>query len=240
MLRLKLIHVSIRGPWKLLGLTLIPAWLVDYTHYNVWDEIAFPFAKFKLKFHSWSLGMDKWFHSALYSACNHPGTNKLSTNDTYKFIHMFWQQSAHIVAPPVTSIALGPAHRLLFGTCLVWFQTEGQVPGGRSHTVRSSGSAAWPLFISNVLATPLKRSVWCCCITRGLIPQDTAPAFWRTTVKAKGERGGEGTLETNQTYHLYWSSKMFHGIHHIVCQKWVNTPYRFPNNFWYAVCLYEW
>ena len=52
MLRLKLIHVSIRGPWKLLGLTLIPAWLVDYTHYNVWDEIAFPFGKFKLKFHS--------------------------------------------------------------------------------------------------------------------------------------------------------------------------------------------
>ena len=142
--------------------------------------------------------------------------------------HILWHHLSHLshwVQP--TDFCLGPV-------------LSGSRQKGRSHTVRSSGSAAWPFFISNVLATPLKRSVWCCCITRGLIPQDTAPAFWRTTVKAKGERGGEGTLETNQTYHLYWSSKMFHGIHHIVCQKRVNTPYRFPNNFWYAVCLYEW
>ena len=37
------------------GLTLIPTWISDYIHYNVWDEITYPF----LNLHRWSLGMDK-------------------------------------------------------------------------------------------------------------------------------------------------------------------------------------
>ena len=32
-----------QGP---LLLTLIPAWINDYTHYNVWDEITNPFLNF--------------------------------------------------------------------------------------------------------------------------------------------------------------------------------------------------
>ena len=28
------------------GLTLIPAWISYYTHYNVWDEITYPFLNF--------------------------------------------------------------------------------------------------------------------------------------------------------------------------------------------------
>ena len=28
------------------GLTLIPAWISNYIHYNVWDEITYPFLNF--------------------------------------------------------------------------------------------------------------------------------------------------------------------------------------------------
>ena len=28
------------------GLTLIPAWISNYTHYNAWDEITYPFLNF--------------------------------------------------------------------------------------------------------------------------------------------------------------------------------------------------
>ena len=28
------------------GLTLIPVWIMNYIHYNVWDEITYPFLKF--------------------------------------------------------------------------------------------------------------------------------------------------------------------------------------------------
>ena len=34
------------GPFYLHGLTLIPAWISNYTHYNVWDEITYPFLNF--------------------------------------------------------------------------------------------------------------------------------------------------------------------------------------------------
>ena len=28
------------------GLTLIPPWISNYTHYNVWNEITYPFLNF--------------------------------------------------------------------------------------------------------------------------------------------------------------------------------------------------
>ena len=31
------------GPFYWHGLTLIPAWITNYTHYDVWDEIIYPF-----------------------------------------------------------------------------------------------------------------------------------------------------------------------------------------------------
>ena len=34
------------GPFYLHGLTLIPAWISDYIHYKVWDEITYPFLNF--------------------------------------------------------------------------------------------------------------------------------------------------------------------------------------------------
>ena len=35
-----------KGPFYLHGLTLISAWIRHYTHYNVWDEITYPFLNF--------------------------------------------------------------------------------------------------------------------------------------------------------------------------------------------------
>ena len=32
-----------RGPFYLHGLTLIPAWTSNYTHYKVWDEFTYLF-----------------------------------------------------------------------------------------------------------------------------------------------------------------------------------------------------
>ena len=39
----------------------IPAWISNYIHYKVWDEMTYPFA---------NLGMDKLFHPTLYCVCN--------------------------------------------------------------------------------------------------------------------------------------------------------------------------
>ena len=38
------IHAS--GPFYYHGLTLIPPWISNYSHYNVWDEITYPFLNF--------------------------------------------------------------------------------------------------------------------------------------------------------------------------------------------------
>ena len=35
-----------RAPFYLNGLTLIPAWVSNYIHYNVWDEITYTFLNF--------------------------------------------------------------------------------------------------------------------------------------------------------------------------------------------------
>ena len=35
-----------RSPFQWHGLTLIPAWINDYIHYNVWDGIIYPFTNF--------------------------------------------------------------------------------------------------------------------------------------------------------------------------------------------------
>ena len=42
------------------------AWLSNYIHYKVWDEITYPFPNF-----CWSLGMDKLFHPTIYWAYNY-------------------------------------------------------------------------------------------------------------------------------------------------------------------------
>ena len=46
------------APFYQHGLTLIPAWISNYTHYDAWDEITYPFLNFN-GLHRWSLGMDK-------------------------------------------------------------------------------------------------------------------------------------------------------------------------------------
>ena len=49
MLGLKLIHVSkrdTRSPFYQHDLTLIPAFISNYIHYNVWDEITYVFLNF--------------------------------------------------------------------------------------------------------------------------------------------------------------------------------------------------
>ena len=43
------------APFTNIFFTLIPAWISNYIHYNVWDEITYPF----LNFNGASLGMDK-------------------------------------------------------------------------------------------------------------------------------------------------------------------------------------
>ena len=37
---------DISGHFYYHGLTLIPPWISNYTHYNVWDEITYPFLNF--------------------------------------------------------------------------------------------------------------------------------------------------------------------------------------------------
>ena len=37
---------DIWAPFYKHGLTLIPAWISNYTHYNAWNEITYPFLNF--------------------------------------------------------------------------------------------------------------------------------------------------------------------------------------------------
>ena len=39
-------EANIRGTFHKRRLTLIPAWISNYTHYNVWDEITYSFLNF--------------------------------------------------------------------------------------------------------------------------------------------------------------------------------------------------
>ena len=39
-------NASIRAPFYLHGLTLIPAWISNYIHYKLWDDITYPFLNF--------------------------------------------------------------------------------------------------------------------------------------------------------------------------------------------------
>ena len=68
-----------------LSLTLIPAWIRNYIHYNVWDEITYPFLK--------SLGMDKLCHPTLYRI--------------YAYLAMLWLKLKH-VRKSTTGINMGP------------------------------------------------------------------------------------------------------------------------------------
>ena len=36
-------NLQTSGPFYQHGLTLIPAWISNYIHYKVWDEITYPF-----------------------------------------------------------------------------------------------------------------------------------------------------------------------------------------------------
>ena len=55
--------------------TLIPLMLGKHSHYKPWDEINYPRCR-------WSLGMDKWFHPALYKAC--------------AYLSMLWLKLIHV------------------------------------------------------------------------------------------------------------------------------------------------
>ena len=37
---------TLLGPLLLTSFNLIPAWISNYIHYNVWDEITYPFLNF--------------------------------------------------------------------------------------------------------------------------------------------------------------------------------------------------
>ena len=41
-----IIKILLQEPLYKHGLTLIPAWIIKYSHYKVWDEINYPFPNF--------------------------------------------------------------------------------------------------------------------------------------------------------------------------------------------------
>ena len=48
----------------------MPAWICNHMPSRVWDLITYPFDNVN-GLHSWSLGMDKIFHSTLCNGCNY-------------------------------------------------------------------------------------------------------------------------------------------------------------------------
>ena len=46
MTKITLLILNASGPFYNHGLTLIPAWISNYIHYNVLDEITYPFLNF--------------------------------------------------------------------------------------------------------------------------------------------------------------------------------------------------
>ena len=66
------IHLWIHmGPGAHFTFTLISTWISDWTHYNGWDEIAYPFPTFG---NGWK------FHSTLYWACDNVSTPRFKLN----------------------------------------------------------------------------------------------------------------------------------------------------------------
>ena len=49
--------IHLWAPFYQHGLTLILAWISNYIHYKLWDEITYPFLNFNCN--RWSFGMDK-------------------------------------------------------------------------------------------------------------------------------------------------------------------------------------
>ena len=62
---------EIWGPFYKHGLTLIPAWITNHIHYNVWDEITYQFSNFNGATVG-SLEMDKKLLLTLYCVNIYP------------------------------------------------------------------------------------------------------------------------------------------------------------------------
>ena len=79
------LHYETRGPFYKHGSTFIPAWISNYTYYNVWDEITYPF----LNFNSATVEVYEWIksHPTLYCACDYLSMLGLKLNHVSKRGH---------------------------------------------------------------------------------------------------------------------------------------------------------
>ena len=72
-------------------LTLISAWISDYIHYNVWDEITYPF----LNFNCATVDVYKWISSCILhftGACDYLSMLGLKSNHVSK--RGYWHEAA--------------------------------------------------------------------------------------------------------------------------------------------------
>ena len=67
---------------------LNPALTSNYIHYNVWDEITYPFLNFQ-RCKRWSLGVDKYFHPTLYWVYDYLYMLGLKLNHVNKRCHWY-------------------------------------------------------------------------------------------------------------------------------------------------------
>ena len=71
------------GPFYWHGLTLIPVWISNYTHYKMWDETTYPF----LNFNGCTLEVSEWINNLIphfTGACDYLSMLELELN------HVSW------------------------------------------------------------------------------------------------------------------------------------------------------
>ena len=81
-------HTS--GPFYWHGLTLIPAWISNRIHYNVWDEITYPFLNFNgatVEIHQWISNFIPHFSGhAIASPCWLLKLNHVCKKGSHKYL----------------------------------------------------------------------------------------------------------------------------------------------------------
>ena len=80
------------NPSHNMELTLFPAWISNYIHYKMVNEITYSFPNLH-RYNRWRLRMDKCFHPTFYWACRYLSMLGLKLIYVTKFVSGLWYKS---------------------------------------------------------------------------------------------------------------------------------------------------
>ena len=135
------LHTSVRsehtrGSFYYHLLPLIQAWISNYIHYKMWNEITYPF----LHFNGGTVevqGMDKWCHPTLYCACDYSSMLELKLTHVSKRgyctsvwpCEVIWRQNLRLVISVQCRMFDSPGSKYWMNNCdWAWAFYAGFIP----------------------------------------------------------------------------------------------------------------